>query len=990
MGPAGQSGCFRGGRKQRIELGKILMTYGSTSSGESESERADVTFDWTRASKASICAFMLAFAPLTGAFAQTGGDASDDGYVAPAAPASDANSDDTAPAAAAPAAAAPAAAAAAPAAASSSANADAGPTTNLSNVAVTGTAIARPDAATALPVTTYSAEDLRKQGITSTPQLLQQIAGNNTSAGPGLNTGAQITGGASFADLRGLGANKTLILLNGRRLATNSLEGNGAATDLNTIPFAAIDHVEVLRDGASALYGTDAIGGVINFITKKNLNGGNVDLQYTMPTRSGGGNSSTLSATFGKGDFEKDGWNVMGTISYQRSGAINTNSRDFITPLNPNIQAVSSNTFSGNYNQGSIFANAQPGCNATGEIPDSYFGDPTSGACYENYTALGAEVQQKYEEPSFFGQASYRINANNKVSASYLYSRKTTYSIAAPAPTSGSIEVQPGTKYYPGNGITPAPTAVQDPDGNFDPTKPVSLYYRTVPAGPRVSKGINANHRVVLDFTGRFLNGFHYDTAFSYNQSSSEYDEVRGEINQTVGPNSLQAQINDGNYNPFDTNISASERQILLNAQTTGQIEAGKTRAYVWDGKIDHEIGNWFGAGQSALALGAQYRHETLDVHIDPYLAARSPSSGLSGNKISESRDVEGVFGELNVPILDNLELDAQARYDNYSDVGDTVNPKVSLRYQPIKQLTLRASYAEGFHAPTLFDLYEPLSNTYSESGLNDPVLCPGGNVAPGGSQVRDCNTQFQEAQGGNQNLKPEKSKSWSAGFVLQPIKYVSLTADFWAVELSQQIGVPSGAYIFAHTPTDSSIYHRNDNGSLDYFVNRNENLGKLETNGEDVQLDAHLPSDYGTFTLSLQGTYTNKYDFQNVKNGPYYNNVSVYSLQSNAVVFRWKQNITLGWHKGPMSLGVVNHYSSGYQDAYQYPGHYKVHDYVTWDTYGSYAFANGIQLTVGSNNVFDVDPVYSDQTYAGNAGYDARYADGVGRTVYGRLSYSF
>lgn len=953
--------------------------------------------DWKRASKASICAFMLAFAPLTCAMAQSSGD---DGYIAPAAPAAptDDSSDDdvAAPAAAAPAAAAPAAAApasAAPAAAVPAAAVPSAPATvQLGDVSVTGTAIARPSAATALPVTTYKAEDLRKQGITSTPQLLQQIAGNNTSGGPGLNTGAQITGGASFANLRGLGANKTLILLNGRRLATNSLEGNGAATDLNTIPFSAIDHVEVLRDGASALYGTDAIGGVINFITKKNLDGGNVNLQYTMPTRDGGGNSQELSATFGKGDFDKDGWNVMGTLSYRHSGEINANNRDFVTPLSPHIQAVSSNTFPGNYNQGPVFANSQPGCATDGAVPDTIFGDATSGSCYENYTALGSEVQQKYEQPSFFGQASYKINAHNKVSASYLWSRKTTYSLAAPAPTSGAVAVNPGTKYYPGNGITPAPTVAQDPGGNFTPGDPVALYYRTNPLGPRVTRGVNENHRVVLDFTGEFLSGFHYDTALSYNQSSSEYDLVRGEVNQTEGNDSLQTAINNGQFNPFDPNLSDAERQTLRGTETNGNIESGKTRAYVWDGKIDHEVGDWFGSGQSVLAMGAQYRHETLDVGIDSYLAPRAPSSGLSANQISEDRDVEGVFGELNVPILDTLELDAQARYDNYSDVGDTLNPKVSLRYQPVEQLTLRASYAEGFHAPTLFDLYEPSSQTYSEAGLNDPVLCPGGtaDTGAGGSQVRDCGTQFKEAQGGNENLKPEKSKSWSAGFVLQPTKYVSLSVDFWAVELSQVIDVPSGQYIFDHFDKYQDDFVRKANGSIDYFNNPNQNLGKKETNGEDVQLNAHLPTDYGTFTLAMKGTYTNKYDFQTVRNGQYYHNVSTYSLQNNQVVFRWKHNITLGWNKGPMSLAVVNHYSSGYQDAAQYPGHYKVHDYVTWDTYGSYSFDNGLQVTLGSNNVFDVDPVYSDQTFAGNSGYDARYADGVGRTVYGRLTYNF
>ncbi|WP_423823504.1 TonB-dependent receptor [Salinisphaera sp. SPP-AMP-43] len=966
------------------------MTYPSTSDRKFEPRSAYVPFDWSRASKASICAFMLAFAPLTGAIAQTGNNADDD-YVAPAAPAADdsENLGQAAPTGAAPAAPAPAAAsdeapaAAAPAAAAAAPAAATGgsaQSTQLQDVTVTGTAISRPDAATALPVTNYDSEELREQGITSTSQFLQQMVGNNTSAGPGQSTGSAVTGGSSFANLRGLGANKTLILLNGRRLTVNALDGG--AVDLNTIPFAAIDHVEVLRDGASALYGTDAIGGVINFITKKNLDGGNVDLNYSMPTRDGGGNSQTMSVTFGKGDFDKDGWNVMGTLSYQRQDAIDANTRDFVTPLDPRIDFTSANTFPGQYIQGStgvglINPLAAQNCEGVDALVQGSGND-----CRENFTALGAQVQQKYDKPSFFGRANYKINDNNSVSLSYMWSRKTTYSVSAPSPTSGNITIQPGTPYFPGQGNIPVPS------NDFDTGSPVSLYYRANPLGPRTNKDTNEYHRVVLDFTGRFLDGFRYDTAFSYNQGTTELNQVNGNFNQYVGNDSLEAAINAGNFNPYTANPTAAERSILAHTETIGRLETDKTRAYIWDGKINHDLGNWFGVGQSALALGAQYRHETLTSDIGGYIADRSPSSGVAASHVDEDRDVESVFGELNIPILDNLELDAQARYDNYSDVGDTVNPKVSLRYQPLRQLTLRASYSEGFHAPTLYDLYQPQVETFTGASLNDPELCPGGSPANGGVSSRDCNNQFRQVIGGNQNLQPEKSKSWSAGFVLQPMKNVSLTADFFAVELSQQIGTLDPTYIFNNYDQYQTRFNRDGNNAIDTFQNTNFNNGKTELNGEDVQLNASLPTDYGTFTLQMQGTYMNKYDTQVAEGGQYYNNVSNYTLGGN--IFRWQHNVTLGWNKGPMALGVVNHYSSGYRDYASVPDHVSVHDYVTWDTYGSYSFDNGLQLTVGSNNVFDADPPFSVQTDAGQAGYDARYADGVGRTVYGRLSYNF
>ncbi|WP_423823505.1 TonB-dependent receptor [Salinisphaera sp. SPP-AMP-43] len=948
------------------------------------------TFDWKHASKASICAFMLAFAPLGTVMAQS----SDDGYVAPAEPAS-ADSDDTsdvaapaAPAAAAPAGAAPAGAA--------SAEAATGPTTELGTVSVTGTAISSADKATSLPVTTYDASDLREQGVTSTPQLMQRIVGNSTDAGPGLSTGTSNTGGYSFANLRGLGSDKTLILLNGRRLAVNAL--NGGAVDLNTIPFAAIQRVEVLRDGASALYGTDAIGGVINFITKKNLDGGNVDLNYSVPTRDGGGNGTTISATFGKGDFEKDGWNVMGTLSYQRQGAINANDRDFITPLDPRINSVSSFTNPAQYLQSStgVFVNptAANGC-------DNVFGQVNNDGetCYENFTVLGgAEVVQQYDKPSFFGQGSYKINDNNQVSLSYLWTRKTTRALAAPSPASGYPEIQPGTPFYPGNGIVPGPTAAQGA-ANFDPSEPVTAYYRSVPLGARQSEGVNEYHRVVLDFDGKLPWNVNYDTSFAYNQASTDINLIHGYYNQSatitdangnqvIDPNSLQAKINAGQYNPFTTNLTQAQRQALQSSETHGTIEADKTRAYVWNGKIDRRIGDWFGAGASALALGAQYRHETLTATTDGYLGDRAPSSGFSASSVDEDRDVEGVFGELNVPLPFNVELDAQARYDNYSDVGDTINPKVSLRYQPFQQLTLRASYGEGFHAPTLYDLYEPNHLTFTPGALDDPELCPGGNPTGNAVSTRDCNTQFQQNTGGNADLQPEKSKQWTIGFVAQPMKYTSLSVDFYAVELSQQISTLDPSYVFDNYGTYSDRFNRDpDTNAIDSFNNTNSNLGKTITNGETVQLNVAVPTDYGTFSLDVQGNYINKYEYQTAQDSDYIDNVSFYS---NGNIFRWKHNVTLGWAKGPMALGVINHYMSGYKDADSSPSHPHVHDYVTWDTYGSYSFDNGLQLTLGSNNVFDADPPFSVQTDAGNSGYDARYAEGIGRTVYGRLSYSF
>lgn len=982
------------------------MTKLLTSTRKSELRHEYVSFDWARASKASICAFMLAFAPLSGALAQNN-DNADNGQaapVAPAAPASDedsgnADSAETTPAAAAPAApaaasdegnsedsatasaaATPAAATAEPSSANANANAAASQTTNLGNMTVTGTALSRTDTETSLQVSSYDADELRDQGVTSTPQLMQRVVGNDTSSGPGLSTGAQVTGGASFADLRGLGPNKTLILLNGRRLAVNGLQGNGTATDLNSIPFSAIKRVEVLRSGASALYGTDAVGGVINFITKKDIQGGNLSLKESVPTRDGGGNQTTLSATFGKGDFQKDGWNIMGTLEYRRQEPVSANDRSFVTPLDPRINAVSGFTYPGQYVQNGDYNATAPGCGVHGEVP---FNDTQ---CRENYTALGAKVVNKSNEPSAYVRGAYKFNDKNKASLSYLWTRNENYVVSAPSPSVGpenlGIPIHPSSPYYPGKNGIPTPDDFSEGDDAL-------LRWRAAPLGPRVTRNVNQTQRAVLNFTGRFLDGFHYDTAFSFNQSTTKQHYVRGYFNQNVGDNSFLHAVNNGDYNPFDSNPSQQQRDYLQGLQTTGLGAKYRTRAYVWDGKLDHDVGNWFGSGQSQLALGSQYRHETLEEFVDDGIARRAPSTGVTGVQTNQDRDVESVYGELNVPLLETLSVDAQARYDNYSDVGDTLNPKISMRYQPVDQLLLRAHYSEGFHAPTLYDLYQPAVRTNTSGGLNDPVRCPGGSPISGASDALDCDKQFTSRQGGNSDLSPEKSESWGAGFVLQPIKYLSMSVDFWHIRLKDIVGVPPDSYLFSNYDQYSDRFHRgssdNGPGPIRYVEDGNENLGAITTSGEDINVNFKLPTNTGTYTLTVNGTYTNSFRQQNVPGAEFVKNVGVFA--NDSVIFDWRHNITLGWSKGPWGFGVVNHYKTGYKDS---GGDRDVDDYMTWDMYGSYAFKSGLKITLGSQNISDEDPPFSVQQYAGNSGYDARYASGLGRTVYGQLSYDF
>ncbi|WP_110640468.1 TonB-dependent receptor [Salinicola sp. CPA57] len=906
---------------------------------------------WRKSSLLASTCLILAAAPL--AMAQN----SDDDYVAPPAGASDEIAE---PAPAAPAEAAPAAAAAAVAAPATA------PTQDLGRMQVTGSAIARTDAETAVPVTIIEAEEMRQQGITSTAQLLSQISANDTSYGPGFGTGTAITGGASFANLRGIGTDKTLVLLNGRRLANNSLDGS--AVDLNSIPFGAIERVEVLRDGASAIYGTDAIGGVINFITKKNLTGGNVELGYDAPTHSGGGDSGDISATWGNGDLEKDGFNFMGSMRYRKQDAVDYTDRGNIRQIydpSSGINGTSSFAYPGNYYQGGVAGNpiAGEGCGGEGLV------DTGGDTCTYDYGRYG-QIQQETENTSLYTRAAAKLAENHTASLSYLWSRNKNTSLSAPSPTSGGPVMQPGTPFYPN-------------DPALDPTQPIDVRWRGIPAGPRVTDNTIDAQRLVLDFTGDF-SGFNYDSAVSWNQSTTDLNYRSGYLDD----DDLQDAFNNGLIDPFSTDpLTAAGQQALADAEASGLVWSAQNDVYAWDGKLSREIGDWFGAGSSAIAVGADYRHERLKLETDPDVASRATSGGLSPDaSVNESRDVKGIYSELNVPIIDGLEVTAAVRYDDYSDVGDTTNPKISFRWQPFQQLLVRGAYSEGFRAPSLYELYDPAAQTFSPGGLNDPLLCPGGSPANGGVGSRDCNTQFLEEQGGNEDLKPEEAKNWTLGFVYQPFQSFSAGLDFWWIEIENEIDLPTSDYVIANEP--GTIVRDGENGPINYIPVRYQNLGTTKTNGVDVSANYRLPTDYGFFSVGYTGTYVDRYDFQETPDGSYVSRVGHYR-SGYGTVFRWKHKLSVNWNKGHWGAGVINHYMTGYDD-YDTSTHSKVGSYTTWDALGSYAFTAGPTVTLGVRNMFDRDPPFSNQPEVGQLGYDARYADALGRTVYARFNYAF
>lgn len=862
----------------------------------------------------------------------------------------------------------------------------------LDRVEITGSAIKRIDAETAVPVTVVKIEDLKKQGITTVEQVVSTLSAAQVQQGTAAVIGLG-TGGAAFADLRGLGANKTLVLLNGRRIANNAYDSS--APDLNMIPFAGLERVEVLRDGASSLYGTDAIGGVINFITRKDYTGGTVTLGYDSPQASGG-KSYSANAGFGVGDLAKDGFNVFGFVNYEQQDAIHGNQRDFGNRI---PGGLSSNLAPANYYQAGDVANpAAKACNSEfllGTFSDGKLGCRIATSTYVDYIP-------KTERTSGLLKGTLDITPNAQLGLEYFAAEsKISYQIA-PVPYGGMI-VNRSSRYYPGNAGAPftptiplSPTFVDkdQPDGlpGF-----VNVNWRDYQTGPRMTTNTNTQQRFVASLQGT-VSEWDYQAAFTYNENKVK-ENLAGYTNGDV----IYGGFLDGTLNPFGAQTAAGQA-LIAGAGLSGTLQNAKGTVTGGDIRVGRDFGDWFGAGRpTAFAAGAEYQHQNFKQAAEfDFASAVVQSTGVDPNTLNEgSRDVFALYAELAMPILKTLDVTLSLRYDNFSDFGNTTNPKVSFRYQPVEQVLVRGSYSTGFRAPSLYEINQSqvMTNTQSQS---DPVNCPDGVHPIPGKPQTTCENQFQTILGGNKELQPEKSKSATLGFVFQPTTDLNVALDFWWINLSQTIGSIPEDNLFADPTTFAAYFIRNTAGNLStnslpcvpvitggcgYVDQRTQNLGGTKSNGLDIGVSYKLNAgDAGLFNFGLQSTVVLNYEYQDYKNGPWNDNLGIYS--GTGPIFRWKHNLVMSWSKGPFGAGLAGYYKSGYTD--QDPENH-VASYTTWDLYGSWQAVPGLSLTAGIRNLFDRDPPFTNQdgTFK-SGGFDPRFTSPVGRVYYIRGTYSF
>ncbi|MBL0719416.1 TonB-dependent receptor [Piscinibacter sp. Jin2] len=847
----------------------------------------------------------------------------------------------------------------------------------LPRVEVTGSALRQIDGESTVPLTVLRADSLRRQGVSTLEQALARLAANQSATVLSSVIGGA-SGGASFADLRGLGADKTLVLLNGRRLANQAVDGG--AVDLNMIPFALIDRIEVLRDGASALYGSEAIGGVINLITREDV-GDTLELSIEQPQRSGG-RSRELNASLGFGDLAGRGFSASLAGGLRQTTAIRSGQRRFgARGVIPERGVDYSSFYTGpaNYSQtqgaDTFFAHPlAPDCAAPG-----FSGDGTS--CYFD-TVRDTDLSPRSESQFLQAEARLRLPGAMTLKLEQLLSRHLVGQTLAGTPLAsgdGFLPVAPGTAFYPGQGGVPAPDGFV-----LDPGLPVDAYWRA--PGQRRIASDNRQGRWTAELAGA-LGAWELRQGLSL-QLGRVSEQLRGGAYDEAA---LAAGVNSGLLNPFGAQTPAGLAG-LREAEVGGEIQRARGRVLALDSQWRRDLA-WPGLARPAgVALGGELRHEDYAIEVIDAVASRVPTQGLDpASDVQASRRAGALWAELQLPLAPTLELNLALRHDRVGQVGRQTSPKLALRWQASRDALLRASVGRGFRAPTLYELKQPGFATFSAAPFDDPLLCPGGVAVPGADAARVCGRQLVEQGGGRDDLQPERSEQASLGLVLQAGPRASLTADLWAVRIRDVIVAPTASAVLQNAAANAGLILRDpaDGNVITAIDTRLFNASAIRSHGLDLgaQWQPALPLP-GRLTLALQGTRVFSHTLRGGLAGEVEERVGRHG--SRGPIFRWQHSLSASYAQGAWSATLAQRYRSGYRDensALIDPAfHGRVGSTSVWDLGLGWSPQPGLELLALLRNAFDRDPPFSNQSSQFQTGYDARYTDATGRALGLRL----
>jgi iron complex outermembrane recepter protein len=908
-------------------------------------------------------------------------------------------------------------------------------------IEITGSAIRRIAAEGALPVQVLKQEDIARSGATSVTDLLQRLP----ALQGGFGEASAVGSGAAFngASIHNIGDTRTLVLLNGRRLAMyggQSLTGFGAGIDLNSIPASAIERIEVLTDGASALYGADAIAGVVNFITKRDFQGGDVTLGYSAPK--GGAREKRVSGTVGFGSLAVDGFNAMLTLSHDERTKLDAKDRGFGSTgkvfFDYNGRKYRKQQFSASPIPANVLADPRnplrpddqelvsPYLLANGRCPDKTFRvtepyESDEGFQYvDDYCGFDfvgeLEIFPVRERDSAMFSLNKRIGSH-EFFAEGTYSKSGLISRIAPVP--GSISIDAGTalhdQYLVPVGIT------QD----------TLAFYRLYDLGKRTNDETNKFTDIAVGAKGAFA-GIDYNASLSHSKSDSKTS-----IGGYPGSLAVGRLTAGGSLDPFvgPGQQSAAGQAAINSASFKGYWDGGVSTLDSVQVRGTTEFGSLAG-GPMALAVGVNYGREKFQSKpslfaqgklADPVAGTLCDPLAPEGDPLqcdqrfgdesatvaySANRKTAGVFSEIALPVSKALEFTGSVRFDKYSDFGNATTAKASFKFQPTRELLFRGSVGTGFHAPTVPQVnavLQPFGVT------NDKYLCTPELQAVATSLGANCQTgnrQYDQLAGGNPNLEPEKSKQASLGMRFEPSTAFSAGVDLWHVNIDNAFGQLSEEEVFGNPGAylDSWGTKRDTGTGVTYlaFKADNRNLGRSYTTGLDFDILGRGKVDgFGDVTSQLAWTYIVREVSQLTKTGPFYSAVGNFA-ELGSVTFRWKGKWTNTVKTGSWAHTVALNFQAGYKDRLTTAERLDsagnvvavdrirldVPSHLTFDWQTVWSFNKHLQFTVGALNITNETPPLAISTGGNNRGqqfgFDDRYYDSRGRTWYANASYRF
>ena len=839
----------------------------------------------------------------------------------------------------------------------------------LDKIEVTGSNIKRTETEGVNPVQTITRKEIERTGQATVAELLRSISAN---AGQSYNETFtnSFSPGASGIALRGLSQKNTLVLLNGRRVANYGFAQNLADTyvDLNAIPIAAVERIEVLKDGASAIYGSDAIAGVVNVILRRDYQGGEIGGSYGKAYE-GGMAEKQGNAIIGFGQPGVDRFNVLIAANYFKRDLTRYSDRDYI-----NNQDY--HRFGGLNNNGSGAGTYQRAASANpNRVPFAACGtngfpgtvtpiqafSPTTltgNVCAYN-TAPYLTLFPGSTREQVVVAGTFDITPNLQAFADLTYSHNDTKQVFTPTPfSSTSVAFNPATG---GVRRIPGTLPVGNPSNPF--TVPTNISYTFFDVGQRNTDLTSKFYRALGGLKGSFGK---WDWEAAYLHSESE--EAQHDTNR-VDSYVLANALANGTYNFVNPQ---NNDPALTNALRINPTRRSLSKLDLVDAKTTTEIAR-VPAGPVGFAAGVEFKRESIADRPDS-LITNGNVLGQGATRTDGSRTVEAAYAEFNVPLVKTVEASLAAREDHYSDFGSAFSPKVGLKWQPIQELLFRATASKGFRAPSLPE--NSASAATSFVTVTDPQ-------APGGP----ANVTISSVSSSNPNLSPERSKNYNAGFVFAPDSTSSIGIDLYSIEQKNIVARDSAQFI-VRNPTlfPGKLLRDPITGNLLTVLRSYRNFDALRTMGYDLDFrkTLALPS-LGKFTLNGNWTYLQRYKVQVALGGP----LNSYAGSNDYTALpRTRATTSLTWEYQAFTTQLTNYYTGAYSQFGSTTGQTRVGEYRQYDLYVAWEGIKNLKLFGSVQNLGDTHPPFDSST--GGLPFDFTLYDARGRYFRAGLTYKF